>query len=142
MNEKGDIIELDKSQRIEMIKSSTRSKMLTYRMINPSFEIHPIYKSGLYIEDYLRTAFTRFRTSSHRLKIETGRWSRIPREQRLCQCGEGIQTEQHILTACTLVDTIKTKYGHDVINFTSFMCGEKTKHELLMLYDILHLLEK
>ena len=32
-------------------------------------------------------------------QIETGRWSRIPRENRLCICGQ-IQTEEHVLLEC------------------------------------------
>ena len=47
----------------------------------------------------MRVAFSRIRLGSHRLKIETGRWSRIPREARLCTCG-AIQTEQHVLLIC------------------------------------------
>ena len=39
------------------------------------------------VPEWQRIAFTRFRLSSHRLRIETGRWSRLPREQILCDCG-------------------------------------------------------
>ena len=83
-----DFLKQDKSERIERVQSSTRTKLITYKSINSSFEVHPIYQPGQEtIDDYLRITFTRFRTSSHRLKIETGRWSRIERERRLCQCG-------------------------------------------------------
>ena len=34
------------------------------------------------VPEYSRKAFTRLRLSSHKLKIETGRWSRIPKEAR------------------------------------------------------------
>ena len=39
---------------------------------------------------------TRLRSSSHKLVTETGRWSCIPRVDRLCPCGV-IQTEQHAI---------------------------------------------
>ena len=39
-----------------------------------------------YSEDYLRITFTPFWLSSYRLCAEMGRWSRVPPEQRICQC--------------------------------------------------------
>ena len=136
-----DFIELDKSKRVERVRSSSRTKFVTYRMINPTLEVHPIYRPGCgSVDDYLRITLTRFRTSSHRLRIETGRWSRIDRESRLCQCGEGVQTEEHALM-CNIVADIRTKYGHDFTDFSSFMTEKKTKSELLMLYEILNRLE-
>ena len=59
----------------------------------------------------------------------------------MCQCGGGIQTEEHVLVDCDLVRTIKTKYGHEIINFDAFMNERKSKSELAMLYQILKLLE-
>ena len=48
--------------------------------------------------------------SSHYLKIETGRWSRIPREQRLCDCGS-VQSEIHVLLSCPLLQYLRISYG-------------------------------
>ena len=136
------IIEADRHARIARVSSSARSKSITYREINPTFELHPIYKTrDETVDDYLRIAFTRFRTSSHRLKVETGRWSRILRERRLCQCGEGVQTEEHVLLHCDLTITIKEKYGQEVDCFESFMCSRKSKAQLQMLHEILKLFE-
>ena len=42
------------------------------------------------------------------LKIETGRWSRISRENRLCQCNEGIQCEEHVLLKCKQTEHLRT----------------------------------
>ena len=39
------------------------------------------------------------RAGSHKLKVETERQSRIPREQRKCACGE-VEDEKHFLTKC------------------------------------------
>ena len=52
---------------------------------------------------------TRFRTGSHSLAIETGRYSNTPRENRLCSCGEGIQTVWHVFAECSRTRTIVTK---------------------------------
>ena len=48
---------------------------------------------------------------SHRLKIETGRWTRpvTPRENRLCKC-KAIQTEEHVLLRCPLTAHLRTPY--------------------------------
>ena len=137
-----DFIEKDKADRMDRVRSSQKTKSQTYRYINPSFEVHPVYAEyDESVEDYLRIAFTRLRTSSHRLKVETGRWSRIPREQRLCTCGMGVQTEEHVLLECDLVTPIKEKYGQEVICFQTFMQERKTKAQLHMIFEILKLFE-
>ena len=85
--EEGNILENDATRRKERIMSSENTKPTTYRMINPHLSLHPIYSSDDIVDDDFRTAFTRMRLSSHRLRIETGRWARIPQDQRTCQCG-------------------------------------------------------
>lgn len=82
------------------------TKKKEYRTLNPDLKIHAIY-SNPEIKEHHRIAFTRARLSSHRLKIETGRWSRIPRENRICQCNQNIQTEEHALLECPLTDHLR-----------------------------------
>ena len=53
------------------------------------------------VPDRDRLWATRLRLSSHRLAIETGIWSRIPRYNRMCSCG-AIQTEEHVICFCPL----------------------------------------
>ena len=137
-----DFIEKDKLARAERVRTSSRTKSSTYYALNPSLGVHPIYKgSDEVVDDYLRIAFTRLRTSSHRLKIETGRWSRIPRERRLCQCGKEVQTEEHILMNCDLTRPIKEKYKQIINCFQTFMITKKTKVQLCMLHEILESIE-
>ena len=80
---------------------------------------------------------------SHNLKIETGRWSRIPREARVCRCDNAdIQTEIHVLINCNLTHNIRIRYP--MLNFqdTSSLFGEATHilslckyvHEVLNFY--------
>ena len=53
--------------------------------------------------------FTRFRLSSHHLKIETGRWARIDAEDRLCDCGLGVENESHVLFDCPKTEEIRAR---------------------------------
>ena len=87
-------------QRLNM---SNRSKFIVYRNINPSYSVHSVYcsRNSLLIPEVYRISFSRLRLSSHRLRIETGRWSRIPRDRRLCPCGQ-IQDEEHVLAHCQI----------------------------------------
>ena len=91
----------------QSIRLSSKTKMKTYLKLNPNLSVHPVYQlSNATIPDYLRTEFSRFRLSSHRLKIETGRWARLPPEERLCLCGK-VQDEEHVLLECVLTEHIR-----------------------------------
>ncbi len=81
------------------IRNSTSTHRATYYELNPELSKCAIYNQSANIPEHARIACTRMRLSSHYLKIETGRWSRIPRENRLCICGQ-IQTEEHVLLEC------------------------------------------
>ena len=48
-------------------------------------------------------AMTKFKVGSHSLKIETGRWSRTPRAQRLCGSCNEFGDEFHALYHCSKV---------------------------------------
>ena len=69
------------------INNSEKTRDKTYKEINPSLSTSVIYCKDSKIPEYARIAITRLRLSSHRLRIETGRWSRLPKEERLCSCG-------------------------------------------------------
>ena len=49
-------------------------------------------------------AITRFRLGSHNLPIETGRWSRVKREERLCRSCQVVGDERHLLYQCVDVE--------------------------------------
>ncbi len=56
-----------------------------------------------------------------RLKIETGRWARITREERLCPCGDVyIQSESHILIHCEYTRNLRERYTD--LNFDNILC--------------------
>ena len=79
-------IQSDYQAMTELVRQSLSSKLITYREMNADLTRHSMY-DDYRIPEYRRISVTRFRTSCHRLKIETGRWSRVPRDRRLCTCG-------------------------------------------------------
>ena len=106
-------VEEELSNIKEAIQSAPASatKSQTYLSLNPTLEVHPLYTDcNRTVPDYLRISFTRFRMSSHMLRVETGRWSRTPRDQRLCQCGLGVQNEPHVFV-CPLVSNIANSFS-------------------------------
>ena len=105
LNDEHEISAIDRLK--QSIRLSSKTKMKTYLKLNPNLSVYPVYQlCNATIPDYLRTEFSRFRLSSHRLKIETGRWARLPPEERLCLCGK-IQDEEHVLLECVLTEHIR-----------------------------------
>ena len=101
-------------------KSITRSKMTSYMSINPQLQSPALY--SLDIAEYKRIAITRLRVISHNLKIETGRWSRIARENRLCPCDLAVQTEKHVVESCQISEAIRLSHPEidfDISNISS-----------------------
>ena len=98
---------------VEKFRNKNTSKARIYREINPELTLHKVYTSNEYINERERLTFTRFRLSSHHLKIETGRWARINVEDRVCECGNGIQDEQHVLFKCAKTESERRKFGVD-----------------------------
>ena len=78
------------------------SKLGTYLQVNPNLE-SPTYRNHVF--EIEKIHITRFRTGSNNLLVETGRYAtpKIPRENRLCTCGESVQTLRHVLISCPLI---------------------------------------
>ena len=90
------------------LDNSSRARF--YRTIKPEFSTSK-YLDLVECKSH-RIALTRFITSSHTLKIETGRWTRpkTPINNRLCQhCINKVEDEFHILTECPLYRTIRQR---------------------------------
>ena len=87
-------------------------------------------ESYLKIKDYEnRKAISKLRTSSHHLKIETGRWSNITRENRLCtQCSKNkIEDEYHFLFECSRHTTERKIAFETIKNITSINLSDDSK---------------
>ena len=64
-------------------------------------------------------------SGSHRLRVETGRWSRTPREARLCRCDDaGIQDERHIIESCSLLDELRQSFENVDFTLKAFFEGD------------------
>ena len=100
-----DFVKRDSERLHDIIRTSQKTKYVTYMGINPNLMVHNVYSHAVLgdelIPEVYRISFSRMRLSSHRLRIEAGRWSRLPREARLCPCGQ-IQEECHVLWDCPL----------------------------------------
>jgi hypothetical protein len=110
---------ITKEQSLNVVKqrvtASTKTRMETYKQLNKELELHPIYNMTDICE-FERINFSRLRLSSHYLRIETGRWGRIPREDRKCICGS-TQTEEHVLLHCP--ETSALRRLHETLDYTS-----------------------
>ena len=106
-------MERDSEVRAESIKQSSSTKRMQYCSMNPDLDSPAFYKNDD-IQEYQRKEVTRFRLSSHNLKVETGRWGRVVRENRTCICEVGrVQDEEHVTTVCGLTRGLREKYRID-----------------------------
>ena len=126
----------DMENRKRSVRQSEGTKFKTYCELNPDLSMHPVY-SDKDIPDYQRVSFTRLRVSSHLLKVETGRWSRTPRENRTCDCNNtSIQDERHVITECELHADLRDRFPDVTFQIPEFFkCNAKSIsvicHELL-----------
>ena len=77
-----------------------KSKFRTYLDINPNLLPSPFLNSN----SSLVAVITKFRLGTHYLPIETGRWTRTPREERLCKSCEVVGDERHLIYDCSLIN--------------------------------------
>ena len=121
-----------------------RTKFRLYLQMNPDLSVHPVYKvtdSTSSIDDNLRIAFTRIRICSHRLRSETGRWNRVPPDQRLCHLCENpsVQNEEHILR-CPSTHLTRMKYGVTTTNIHTLLANP-SKTDMICIKQCLKILE-
>ena len=123
------------------IRTSASSRLATYMVMNPTLDVHDVYKSRAHVNEQHRMAFTRFRISGHSLAVEVGRWNRrgrgrLPLEERLCSCG-AVQSELHVLEDCPLTQHIRDMYSFNnlqqVMNYNTEKCCE-ILYKVLSLY--------
>ena len=86
------------------------SRLSTYSLFKHTFECEKYLD---YIsEDKYRIAYARFRCSSHDLLVETGRYTNIPRNERICKnCTMNvIDNEYHLLLTCPKYSALRKEY--------------------------------
>ena len=101
---------LTRDTHTDAVSMSNSSRRMSYRDINPDLTRHLIYSTPS-VPEFSRVSFTRLRLGSHYLRVETGRWARLPRHQRVCRCDKSsVQDETHILFHCPLTAAVRAKY--------------------------------
>ena len=105
-----DVVNGNSNQMKDNISIRGKTKPITYRTA-----INPLCKDN-YVPEHLGTIFTILRLSSYMLKIKTGRWSRVPSENRLCDCKSDMQIEEHIIKLCQISQPVRDNYTD--INFS------------------------
>ena len=118
---------IDFSKDTKLIKNiTTRLKDITSQTILSAVEnnegklrFFKEIKNNHNFETYLlinnlenRRAITKLRTSSHKLEIETGRYNKIPRDQRLCKncILNKIEDENHLLFECHMYEMERKEF--------------------------------
>ena len=80
--------------REKAANSEKHYKFYIYTKINPDLVPSP------FLSCPSADAITRFRCGSHNLPIETLRWARVPREERLCNKCHVLGDEMHFIFQC------------------------------------------
>ena len=135
-----DFVKRDSERLHDMIRMSQKTKYVTYMSINPNLTVHNVYSHTVlgdeFIPEVYRISFSRMRLSSHRLRIEVGRWSHLPREARLCPCGQ-IQDECHVLRDCPLTQPVRHVYSSGAnILFPDILNDAKVVKDFQYIYDV------
>ena len=78
---------------------------------------------------YLRSALAKFRCGVAPIRIETGRYERLPLESRLCSQCNSVENECHIICDCPLYEDLRNtlfEYAKPVIqNFETLNSQDK-----------------
>ena len=128
------------TKELQKIKDSathaTGTKFKTYLQLNPDLTEHKLYsRDAPIIPDYLRITFSRYRLSSHRLRVEIWRYKGVPHDQRVCACGLGVQDEHHIFLCPRVEELLRSP--NKTYNSPSDIFNEATVEDLHVLHKVL-----
>ena len=69
---------------------------------------------SVWMDKKLRTSYTKFRLSSHKLLVERGRWMKPKLQYQMRKCtlcdSEDIEDEYHVTLVCQQFKDLRTKY--------------------------------
>ena len=101
-NSADDIIKEGRSEVKRLIGlrvSKNQYKFKMYVDINPELTISPF----LYVVHPLANELVKLRLGSHYFPIETGRWNRTPRQNRICTVCNELGDEKHFIYKCPVI---------------------------------------
>ena len=90
------------------VMSSTESMKKRYLSLTDNRYCPSIYDTFMR-EDY-RILITRWRLSCFDLKVETGRYRGIPREERVCTICNVLEDEEHVIFNCRAYGSIREQF--------------------------------
>ena len=108
-----------KDKIVNAFNNDANSRLGAYLLVNPSL-ITPDF-SKQYLLEHERAIITKMRTGTHYLAIEKGRFTnpRIPRENRKCICDTEIQTLQHVILNCPLLQHLRVDNLNSVSDYVN-----------------------
>ena len=90
----------------------------TYLQVKPML-ISPLFYHKYICNEYERLILSKYRTGGHHLKIQTGCFEGLDRDNRLRICQKGTQTLKHVILKCELTKSIQQQ-NFTAINLTEF----------------------
>ncbi len=108
--------------RIVLASDSKRghggNKLRTYRLFKKDPDTEPYCK--LILPRIHRSALAKFRCGVAPIRLETGRYERLPVSSRVCPfCTDHVEDEMHVLLSCPLYNDIRA-YLFDKANELNF----------------------
>ena len=125
----------------EKMRTNNRSMIIYYHNLIYQ-EKSCIYQT--FINDYYRKVITRWRLSSHKLRIETGRYARpyIDRERRVCILCNIVEDEEHVIFVCPLYSAVRLKHRQVLsVNNTIKSILNPTREFIINIACLLHDIE-
>ena len=90
-------------------KSYLRQKRMQIGRLGNYYRVNPIVQKYVPNPQVTMDLITPYRTGSHSLPIELGRYSNVTRENRYCICGNNVQTVWHIFMQCPFTNSLNNK---------------------------------
>ena len=108
--------------------TSGMNKLRTYKLFKDTYGVEAYVKTVM--PQCHRSALAKFRCGVAPIKVESGRYERLPLDERLCPfCNAEIEDELHVLTVCSMYTDFRvelyTKARERSQEFNSFSCTEK-----------------
>ena len=109
--------------------------MSAYLFVNPTLQA-PSFPDSLFELEMIH--ITRFRSGSHNLCIESGRYTvpKTPREMRMCLCGNDTQTPRHVLMDCHIVEENHGILEHNFTSVSEFFNWDKLHDYLIIISKV------
>ena len=126
----------------DMLKTSinSKSKLRTYCLLKMSMETEGYLKANL--DKHKRSLISRLRLGVLGLRIETGRFSQISYENRICElCKKHVENEVHFVLECPMLADVRVKHFAKIPELSGISDNiEKLKYLCTMPYRLGNLL--